>query len=120
MKTQRFFTYVTAAALAAGTFGIAGCKDDPAAKTADNRSAGEKVADADKKASEKIGQGVDATTERAIVGLLISYTAGYQIELLGLRLGGGGLEQVVPFVILVLILLIKPYGLFGEVRIERV
>jgi len=56
----------------------------------------------------------------AIVGLLISYTAGYQIELLGLRLGGGGLEQVVPFIILVLILLIKPYGLFGEVRIERV
>jgi branched-chain amino acid transport system permease protein len=46
-----------------------------------------------------------------IIGLLISFTAGYV---------GGGLQQVIPFVVLVLILLIKPYGLFGEVRIERV
>lgn len=46
-----------------------------------------------------------------IVGLLIQYTAGYL---------GGGLQQVVPFLILVLILLVKPYGLFGQVRIERV
>ena len=46
-----------------------------------------------------------------IVGLLISYTSGYI---------GGGMEQVVPFVVLVLILLVKPYGLFGQVRIERV
>jgi branched-chain amino acid transport system permease protein len=47
----------------------------------------------------------------AIIGLMMTYTAGYL---------GGGLQQVVPFVILVLILLIRPYGLFGEVRIERV
>jgi branched-chain amino acid transport system permease protein len=47
----------------------------------------------------------------AIVGILYSYTGGYI---------GDGLEQVIPFVVLVLILLIKPYGLFGEVRIERV
>ncbi len=46
-----------------------------------------------------------------IIGLLMSYTAGYI---------GGGLQQVIPFMLLVLILLIKPYGLFGEVRIERV
>jgi len=47
----------------------------------------------------------------AIVGLLQQYTSGYI---------GGGLQQVVPFVVLVLILLVRPYGLFGEVRIERV
>ena len=47
----------------------------------------------------------------AIVGVLYSYVGGYI---------GDGLEQVIPFVVLVLILLIKPYGLFGEVRIERV
>jgi len=47
----------------------------------------------------------------AIIGLLVSYTAGYV---------GGGLQQVIPFVVLVLILLVRPYGLFGEVRIERV
>jgi branched-chain amino acid transport system permease protein len=47
----------------------------------------------------------------AILGLLVQYTAGYV---------GRGLEQVLPFVVLVLILLVKPYGLFGQVRIERV
>ena len=46
-----------------------------------------------------------------IIGLLMTYTAGYV---------GGGLQQVIPYVILVLILLVRPYGLFGEVRIERV
>jgi branched-chain amino acid transport system permease protein len=46
-----------------------------------------------------------------IIGLLVSYTAGYI---------GGGLQQVIPFIVLVLILLFRPYGLFGEVRIERV
>ncbi|MGH3665459.1 MAG: branched-chain amino acid ABC transporter permease [Egibacteraceae bacterium] len=47
----------------------------------------------------------------AIIGLLISYTAGYV---------GGGWQQVIPYVVLVLILMVKPYGLFGQVRIERV
>ncbi len=46
-----------------------------------------------------------------IIGLLVQYTAGYL---------GGGLQQVVPYVVLVLILMVRPYGLFGEVRIERV
>jgi len=60
--TYRLFSYFTAAALAAGTFGIAGCKDDT---TADNRTAGQKVADAGKEASNKVGAGVDATTQAA-------------------------------------------------------
>ncbi|MGH8937573.1 MAG: branched-chain amino acid ABC transporter permease [Acidimicrobiia bacterium] len=47
----------------------------------------------------------------AIIGVLIPYTAAYV---------GGGLQQVIPFVVLVLILMVKPYGLFGQVRIERV
>ena len=46
-----------------------------------------------------------------VVGLLVQYTAGYL---------GGGLQQVVPYVLLVFILMVRPYGLFGEVRIERV
>ncbi len=54
---------------------------------------------------------VGAPVAGAVVGILYSYTGGYI---------GDGLEQVIPFVILVIILLIKPYGLFGEVRIERV
>lgn len=46
-----------------------------------------------------------------IIGLLTQYTAGYV---------GGGLQSVIPYIALVLILLVRPYGLFGEVRIERV
>lgn len=46
-----------------------------------------------------------------IIGLLTQYTAGYV---------GRGLEQVIPFVVLVLILMVRPYGLFGQTRIERV
>jgi branched-chain amino acid transport system permease protein len=33
---------------------------------------------------------------------------------------GGGLKNVAPFIILVLILMLKPYGLFGREEIERV
>ncbi len=33
---------------------------------------------------------------------------------------GGGVREVAPFVVLVLVLMIKPYGLFGLRRIERV
>jgi branched-chain amino acid transport system permease protein len=47
----------------------------------------------------------------AIIGLLTAYTGGYI---------GEGLDQVIPYIALVAILLIKPYGLFGQVRIERV
>ena len=31
-----------------------------------------------------------------------------------------GASQVVPYVVLVVILLVRPYGLFGQPRIERV
>jgi len=48
-----------------------------------------------------------------IIGLLEVYTAGYTPPELGLA-------SVVPFIVLILILMVKPYGLFGEVRIERV
>ena len=34
-------------------------------------------------------------------------------------LGGGGVKEVVPFVVLVLVLMIRPYGLFGTREVER-
>lgn len=46
-----------------------------------------------------------------IIGLLETYTGGYI---------GNGLNQVIPFVVLIFILMVRPYGLFGQVRIERV
>ena len=58
-----------------------------------------------------------------IIGLLYQYVGGYQDDLLGFlpqNWVGGGLQEIVPFIILVAILLVKPYGLFGQRRIERV
>ncbi|MBK8986892.1 MAG: branched-chain amino acid ABC transporter permease [Chloroflexi bacterium] len=48
-----------------------------------------------------------------IIGLLEVYTAGYTAPELGLA-------SVIPFIVLIFILMVKPYGLFGEIRIERV
>jgi len=49
------------------------------------------------------------------IGILEALGAGYLDPVLG-----GGVEEVFPFVILLIVLLIKPYGLFGYKRIERV
>ncbi len=45
------------------------------------------------------------------IGLLKQYVSGY---------ADPGLAEVVPYLVLVGILLVRPYGLFGETRIERV
>src|SRR5699024_11930333 len=50
-----------------------------------------------------------------IIGILQSLAGGY-LDLLV----GGGLKEVVPFIIIVLILMVKPNGLFGKGGIERV
>ncbi|MGO0121988.1 branched-chain amino acid ABC transporter permease [Desulfothermobacter acidiphilus] len=50
-----------------------------------------------------------------IIGLLESFVGGYLDPLVG-----GGLREVVPFIVLLLVLLVRPYGLFGEEIIERV
>jgi branched-chain amino acid transport system permease protein len=46
-----------------------------------------------------------------IIGILETFTGGYIST---------SLKEVVPYIILVFILLVKPYGLFGLVEIERV
>src|SRR5690625_2107503 len=50
-----------------------------------------------------------------IIGVLQNLAGGYLDPLVG-----GGLKEVVPFIIIVLILMVKPYGLFGKGGIERV
>ena len=47
-----------------------------------------------------------------VIGLLEAYSGGY--------VGDGSLSQVIPFIVLVLILMVRPYGLFGQEIIERV
>jgi branched-chain amino acid transport system permease protein len=46
-----------------------------------------------------------------IIGVLETFTGGYI---------SSGLREVIPYIVLIIILMIKPYGLFGLVEIERV
>ncbi len=50
-----------------------------------------------------------------VIGVLENLAGGYLDPVFG-----GGVKEVAPFVVLVLILMVKPYGLFGKVKIERV
>ena len=60
----------------------------------------------------------------SIVGAIVGgLTIGILENLMGGYLDmyfGGGVKEVAPFVVLVVILMVKPYGLFGTVEIERV
>jgi len=47
----------------------------------------------------------------AVIGLLEAYTGGYV---------GHGLNTIVPFLVLLAVLMVRPYGLFGKEIIERV
>ncbi|MGD2127390.1 MAG: branched-chain amino acid ABC transporter permease [Desulfobacteraceae bacterium] len=46
-----------------------------------------------------------------IIGLIETFTGGYIST---------SLQQIIPYIVLVIILMVKPYGLFGLVEIERV
>jgi branched-chain amino acid transport system permease protein len=50
-----------------------------------------------------------------LIGVLENLAGGYLDPVFG-----GGVKEVAPFVVLVGILMVKPYGLFGKVHIERV
>ena len=50
-----------------------------------------------------------------LIGVLENLSGGYLDPVFG-----GGVKEVAPFVALVLILMVRPYGFFGKIRIERV
>jgi len=50
-----------------------------------------------------------------IIGVLENLSGGYIDPLVG-----GGAKEVAPYIALILILMFKPYGLFGKKKIERV
>jgi len=52
-----------------------------------------------------------------MLGVLENLAAGYLDPLMP---SGGGLASVFPFIVMILVLMIKPHGLFGLKRIERV
>jgi branched-chain amino acid transport system permease protein len=51
-----------------------------------------------------------------ILGVLENVAAGYLDPLLP----GGGLASVFPFIVMIIVLAFRPYGLFGQARIERI
>jgi len=58
---------------------------------------------------------VGAIVAGPIIGLCESLGGGYLTPFLW-----AGVKDIIPFVIIIIVMLIKPYGLFGEVRIERI
>jgi branched-chain amino acid transport system permease protein len=50
-----------------------------------------------------------------IIGLCESFGGGYLTTYLW-----AGVKDIIPFVIIIIVMIIKPYGLFGEERIERI
>jgi len=63
--------------------------------------------------------GLDSLNGAVIGGLILGWienvAAGYIDPLVG-----GGVQEVVGYILLLLILLVKPYGIFGLVRVERI
>jgi branched-chain amino acid transport system permease protein len=53
-----------------------------------------------------------------VIGLAETYTKVYQPE--HFAWAGANFDQVVPYIVMLLVLLIRPYGLFGTREVERV
>jgi branched-chain amino acid transport system permease protein len=64
--------------------------------------------------------GLDSILGAALGGLIIGLLENLSDGLCNSYLGLSGVKEVAPYVILVIILMIKPYGLFGTKEIERV
>lgn len=58
---------------------------------------------------------VGAIVGGLVIGILENISGGYLDPLVG-----GGIKEVVPYIVLVLIMMVRPSGLFGKKRIDRV
>ncbi|MEO8957231.1 MAG: branched-chain amino acid ABC transporter permease [Ktedonobacteraceae bacterium] len=61
---------------------------------------------------------VGAIVGGIIIGLVQDLTAGYENQVAGFL--GTGIHQITPYLIMILVLLIRPYGLFGTRKVERI
>lgn len=50
-----------------------------------------------------------------LVGVLENLTAGYLDQYVG-----GGMKDLVPYLVMIIVLMFRPYGLFGKKRVERI
>ncbi len=66
--------------------------------------------------------GIDSVTGAVvggiIIGLVQDLTAGYESQVASIL--GAGIHQITPYLVMILVLLIRPYGLFGTRKVERV
>lgn len=53
-----------------------------------------------------------------IIGLALDLTAGYESGIANVV--GAGFHDIVPYLLMILVLLIRPYGLFGSRKVERI
>lgn len=53
-----------------------------------------------------------------IIGLVQDLTAGYESHVVSFL--GAGIHQITPYLVMILVLLIRPYGLFGTRKVERI
>ncbi|HEY7779906.1 MAG TPA: branched-chain amino acid ABC transporter permease [Ktedonobacterales bacterium] len=52
-----------------------------------------------------------------LIGLTYGYASGYELRVSWL---GAGFETVAPYLVMLVVLLVRPYGLFGSRKVERV
>jgi branched-chain amino acid transport system permease protein len=53
-----------------------------------------------------------------VIGLALDLTAGYEAHFASVL--GAGIHEITPYLIMILVLLIRPYGLFGTRKVERI
>lgn len=53
-----------------------------------------------------------------LIGLAQDLTAGYESHITSIV--GAGFHQIAPYILMILILLVRPYGLFGTRKVERI
>ena len=66
--------------------------------------------------------GIDSVSGAVVGGIIIGVvqvvTAGYESHVASVL--GAGIHQITPYLIMILVLLIRPYGLFGTRKVERI
>ncbi len=53
-----------------------------------------------------------------VIGIIQIVTAGYESRVANIL--GAGIHEITPYLIMILILLVRPYGLFGTRKVERI
>ena len=64
--------------------------------------------------------GVNSIGGAIVAGIILGVSENVAAGYLDPLLPGGGMAQVFPFIVMIIVLIFRPYGLFGLVRIERI